>query len=560
MPRRIDCAPQRRHPDQFRYMGRHALLIGLSEFRDKRLARLNAPVNDVTKLQSILQDKSRGGFDSVELSLNEDFLAIRDRLARFFQDRVPDDLLLLYYSGHGILGRGNRLFLATAGSNLDAPRGRSVSAQEIRDFMGDCRAERQIVVLDCCHSGAFADHSKAAVPPPAVTPETFSSGDAGLYVLTAADALQFAWDGAELRVGDEAATELSKFTSWLVDGLDKGEAAPDDEQITMDALYRYLCRRARSEGAASTPQRFVQAGVGDLVISANPLAGSSRIDPEIITALAATDYRTRLGAVTELTLQMGDGEGGTAVARAARVVLQHHFQHERDYVVRQAVNRALADDEKRRAEAAPQAEEEKRRVEAARQAEEEKRQAEAPQQTEEQKQRAETARRTSGPPVDIFSNVESGRTQMALSVTGLVLAVLAWLAFLLGEAYSEAGDAAVLLVVALVPSATFFAIRSEQKRVAHVLGVLNPFLTICAVLNPLLGGSAIWIFVTALLEKPTCIEPYFFSWCYHDEIFLGILALYASAFMIESAAVFWSRRSPHTRSKSVRSVTGRPCR
>jgi len=323
LPRRIDCAPQRRHPDRFRYMGRHALLIGLSEFRDKRLARLNAPVNDVTKLQSILQDKSRGGFDSVELSLNEDFLAIRDRLARFFQDRVPDDLLLLYYSGHGILGRGNRLFLATAGSNLDAPRGRSVSAQEIRDFMGDCRAERQIVVLDCCHSGAFADHSKAAVPPPAVTPETFSSGDAGLYVLTAADALQFAWDGAELRVGDEAATELSKFTSWLVDGLDKGEAAPDDEQITMDALYRYLCRRARSEGAASTPQRFVQAGVGDLVISANPLAGSSRIDPEIITALAATDYRTRLGAVTELTLQMGDGEGGTAVARAARVVLQH---------------------------------------------------------------------------------------------------------------------------------------------------------------------------------------------------------------------------------------------
>ena len=96
-------------------MGRHALLIGVSDFVDQRLARLNAPINDVTKLQGILQDSSRGGFDSVELSPNEDFLAMRDHLSRFYHERGPDDLLLLYYSGHGILGRGNRLFLATAG-------------------------------------------------------------------------------------------------------------------------------------------------------------------------------------------------------------------------------------------------------------------------------------------------------------------------------------------------------------------------------------------------------------------------------------------------------------
>jgi uncharacterized caspase-like protein len=208
----------------------------------------------VKALQGILQDSSRSGFDSVTLSLNENFLATRDRLSRFFHDRAPDDLLLLYYSGHGILGRGNRLFLATAGSNLDAPRDRSISAREIRDFIEESRAQRQIVVLDCCHSGAFAERAKAAAPPPAVTPDTFSSGDAGLYVLTAADALQFAWDGAELREGNEAVGGFSRFTSWLVDGVEKGEAAPEDEQITMDALYGYLFRRARSEGAAATPQ------------------------------------------------------------------------------------------------------------------------------------------------------------------------------------------------------------------------------------------------------------------------------------------------------------------
>ncbi len=305
-------------------MARHALLIGVSEFADERLARLNAPINDVTALQGLLRDISRGHFDSVELSLNEDFLAVRDHLSRFFHDRAPDDVLLLYYSGHGILRHGNRLFLATNDSNLDTPRARSVAAQEIRDFIEDSRAQRQIVVLDCCHSGAFAEHAKSATPPPAVTPNTFASGDAGLYVLTAADTLQFAWDGAELRAGNGAAAGFSQFTSWLIEGLEKGEAAPDDEQITMDALYHYLFRRARSAGAAATPQRLAQGGVGDLVISANPLMGFSQIDPGIWGRWSAEEFRTRIGAVTELILQMD--EIHTVAARAARRLLQRHLQ------------------------------------------------------------------------------------------------------------------------------------------------------------------------------------------------------------------------------------------
>jgi hypothetical protein len=377
-------------------MARHALLIGVSEFADERLARLNAPTKDVTALQGILQDSSRGNFDSVELSLNEDFLTVRDHLSRFFHDRAPDDVLLLYYSGHGILGRGNRLFLATSGSNLDTPRARSVSAQEIRDFIEESRAQRQIVVLDCCHSGAFAEHAKSAVPAPAITQDTFSSGDAGLFVLTAADTLQFAWDGTDLRAGNEAAPDFSQFTSWLVEGLEKGEAAPDDEQITMDALYRYLSRRARSEGSAATPQRFVQGGVGDLVISANPLMGFSQIDPEVMAALAAEEYRMRLGAVAELSLQMD--EVHTIAARAARRLLERHLQRERDFQVRRAITRALdasnlpSEEEKRRAEAARQAEEKEHHAEAARLAKEKEQQAEAARLAKEKEQQAEAAR------------------------------------------------------------------------------------------------------------------------------------------------------------------------
>ena len=181
----------------------------------------------------------------------------------------------------------------------------------------------------------------------------------------------------------------------MVEGLEEGAAAPDDEQITLDALYRYLFLRARSEGAASTPQRFVQGGIGDLVIGRIPFAGVSQVDPEIIAALAAEEFRTRLGAVAELALQLG--EKGSIAERGARLLLQRRLERERDYAVRTAITMALQDD--RRPEAARQAAEKKQRVEAARRAAQEKQRAEAVRQAAEaarraaeEKQRAEAAR------------------------------------------------------------------------------------------------------------------------------------------------------------------------
>src|SRR5438034_2597627 len=161
----------------------------------------------------------------------------------------------------------------------------------------------------------------------------------------------------------------------------------------MDALHRYLQRRARSEGAASSPQRFVHGSVEDLAISRNPLAGSSRLDPDSVAALADENWRTRLGAVTELTQQMRDGD--IIAARVARLALQRHLRNsqrpERDYRVREAITNALAEEEKRRAETAPREREEQRRAEVMREAAARELEAEAARMAVWEKQRAEAA-------------------------------------------------------------------------------------------------------------------------------------------------------------------------
>src|SRR5262249_58601566 len=120
--------------------------------------------------------------------------------------------------------------------------------------------------------------------------------------------------------------------------LQKGEAAPEDEQITLDAIYRYLFRRARAAGSTATPQRFVRGGIGDLVISHNPFAGNTQIDPATAAALSSADWRLRLGAVAELTQHIHARDG---IARAARLSLQRQLEQERDYAVRTAISAAL---------------------------------------------------------------------------------------------------------------------------------------------------------------------------------------------------------------------------
>jgi hypothetical protein len=282
-------------------MGAHALLVGISRFDDPKLAKLNSPHSDVEAFGNVLKDSARGGFDSVEISIDRDLLDIRDQLSTLMDGRSADDMVLLYYSGHGIVAKGGRLYLATGQSSFDRPQARSIATSEIRDLMEQSRAGRLVVILDCCHSGVFAEGAKGAESP-AMTDNTFGdgSGSEGQYVLTATDALQYAYDGTgELREAAPGPT-LSRFTRWLVDGIGGGEASPLDEEITLDALYQYLCRRAKTEQAGMTPQRFVKRGSGEMVIAKNPSGKSLALADDLIAKLDAPDWRVRKEAIADL--------------------------------------------------------------------------------------------------------------------------------------------------------------------------------------------------------------------------------------------------------------------
>jgi Caspase domain/FG-GAP repeat len=250
--------------------GRRALLVASGTYSDAGLARLRAPAGDVDALAAVLGDAAIGGFEVqalVDRSTDEIKRAIED----FFAEAGRTDLLLLYFSGHGVLSKRRRFYFATATTSLKYLWTTAIDDDFVNGLMHESRARSIVLILDCCHSGAFG---KGLTPKSAQTVdvEHHFDGD-GRVTLSASTALEYAFEEGDPATGInelEPSAPGSLFTSCLVDGLRNGEADIDgDGVISVHELYDFARKRVRERSTHQTPgiggdQR------GDIVIAHAP--------------------------------------------------------------------------------------------------------------------------------------------------------------------------------------------------------------------------------------------------------------------------------------------------
>jgi hypothetical protein len=129
--------------------------------------------------------------------------------------------------------------------------------------MDDCRSRRKILILDCCHSGAWEVGAKGDTP--AVTADTFQGY--GRVVMTASDKTQYALEGDQV-VKD---LSLSLFTNYLVEGLKTGKADKgEDGQIDVDEWYDYAREQVINHTTKQKPKIWMFDTEGELVIARSP--------------------------------------------------------------------------------------------------------------------------------------------------------------------------------------------------------------------------------------------------------------------------------------------------
>lgn len=312
--------------------GKFALIIGNTQYIDPGLAQLAAPGRDAEDFGHILKDQEICSFDQVNILLNQLSSTVLEAIDEFFDQKKPDDLLVFYFSGHGIRDELGSLYLAFQNTIRSRLRSTAVKSEYIRDAMEQSRSKRQVVILDCCNSGAFPQGTKAEVG--GMMGMVSALQGYGRFVLTASDATQFAWEGDQV-MGE---TDNSLFTHFLVKGL-AGEADADgDGQISVDELYDYAYEQISKVTPKQTPTKSSSKQEGEIILrkitrleDIKPVA----LPDQLVSEIENPYPEVRLRAVEQLAkLLTGKNLG---LARSAREALERI---------------AAADDSRRVAEAA----------------------------------------------------------------------------------------------------------------------------------------------------------------------------------------------------------------
>jgi actin-like ATPase involved in cell morphogenesis len=202
-----------------------AVLIGASTYN--HLENLPAVRNNLTALRSVLIDPALGGLPADGCTILKEPRSPVDLYRSLRREATAtEDMLLVYFAGHGRTGARNELFLCLPDSNPDELSFTALSYEQLRIAVADSQARKKVVVLDCCFSGrALAD---LAGDEETITGQV---GIEGTYILTATprNAVALAPPGAR----------YTAFTGTLLELLHTGIPG-GPELLTFAAIFPTL--------------------------------------------------------------------------------------------------------------------------------------------------------------------------------------------------------------------------------------------------------------------------------------------------------------------------------
>ncbi len=289
---------------------RYALIIATYQYDDIDLRQLISPAHDAEALSQILKDPVIGGYD-VKVLMNKPSYDVKLEVETFFSDRGREELLLLYFTGHGIKDEDGKLYFSTKDTNRKLIRATAVEANFVNDVMQRSRSRRQVLLLDCCYSGAFARGMVGKADRAIGTRERFEGS--GRVVLTASDAMQYSFEGKQV----EGKGVPSVFTSSLVHGLKSGEADRDsDGKISLDELYDYVHDRVIDKTPEQRPGKWNFGVQGQIIIARNPnpIIKPVELPKELTDAMENPLSGIRKGAVDELDSFLNGKNMGLALS------------------------------------------------------------------------------------------------------------------------------------------------------------------------------------------------------------------------------------------------------
>ncbi len=129
-------------------MAKFALLIGVSEYSEGLLP-VSSAIKDVEAMRRVLEHPDMGAFDEVKVLPNPDKGEMEKAVEDLFSNRQRDDLVLLYFSGHGLKDKNARLYLSTKETGCDQDgdfrRATVLAANKLQEYITESFSKREVM-------------------------------------------------------------------------------------------------------------------------------------------------------------------------------------------------------------------------------------------------------------------------------------------------------------------------------------------------------------------------------------------------------------------------------
>lgn len=261
---------------------RELYVIGMGAARYRDTANnLRYAAKDMTDLTSFL--KTTSSYRQVHLATwqNEAVTPfLTDSIRNFLRSARPQDVVLCYFAGHGLLDKANQYFLATYPVDFHNPASGGIAVEALTEAIASAAARKKLILIDACNSGltddllslaplAGSDSSAAvhvvsrglkvpggnapAASTLAFTFQHFGQGT-GVDILAAAAGNEYALERGDLKNG--------VFTYSLLQALRTGKAdADEDGTITLSELQRYVTTNTKVLTRGAQQPTFRQANL-----------------------------------------------------------------------------------------------------------------------------------------------------------------------------------------------------------------------------------------------------------------------------------------------------------
>lgn len=234
-----------------------AILIGSSQFDDPKLLPLPAVKNNILALKRLLSHPSLVGIPERNINTKCFNARFRDDILKELVNTVKKTLetLIIYYAGHGVLGKEKNLYLATKKTSFATPEFSALAFKEMWDVAIDNRisgVKHIIFILDCCYSGRALEEFRLV-------------GNKNVFILTATNRCK----KAKAPVGDRYTAFTGGLVSILSDGINNGK-----NTLALSEIYNQLKTRLIAKNFPE-PQHIYSPNTDRLEIVYNRIGQST---------------------------------------------------------------------------------------------------------------------------------------------------------------------------------------------------------------------------------------------------------------------------------------------